>query len=161
MLSQIWGIFSFFFSFSSYLPPPSNPSLEAQIQVSRPKSKSWGPNLSLKAQIPSLNPSDWSPLSSHTTCIGRSYSDTSSTVVTDGFTVSVASAFESEAGASSDSSPPNLFQSDPTYESIKGDISNDNNQHLFAVQTQAAVYMEKHQVGVFAIHSYTQWPLSP
>ena len=51
MLSHIWGIFSSF----SYVPP-SNPSLKAQIPVSRPKSQSWGPNPSLKAQILASRP---------------------------------------------------------------------------------------------------------
>ena len=37
-------------------PPPSNPSLEAQIPVSRPKSQSRGPNPSLKAQILASRP---------------------------------------------------------------------------------------------------------
>ena len=36
--------------------PPSNPSLEAQIPVSRPKSQSRGPNPSLKAQILASRP---------------------------------------------------------------------------------------------------------
>ena len=34
--------------------PPSNPSFEAKIMVSRPKSQSWGPNPSLEAQILAL-----------------------------------------------------------------------------------------------------------
>ena len=38
--------------FPSPLPLPSNPRLEAQIPVMRPKSQCKGPNLSLQAQIP-------------------------------------------------------------------------------------------------------------
>ena len=44
MLSHIWGIFSFSSSSIFSVPPPSNPSLEAQIPVSRPKSHFRGPN---------------------------------------------------------------------------------------------------------------------
>ena len=55
MISHIWGIFSSSFSsFSSVhlsicRPPP-------QIPFSRPKSQSWGPNPSLKAQILASRP---------------------------------------------------------------------------------------------------------
>ena len=55
MLSHIWGNFSFSFSFFS-VPPPSNPSLEAQIPASRPKSQSRGPNPKLEAQIQASRP---------------------------------------------------------------------------------------------------------
>ena len=48
MLSHIWGIFSFSFSFF-YVPPP-------QIPVSRPKFQSRGPNPSLEAHIPASRP---------------------------------------------------------------------------------------------------------
>ena len=48
MLSHIWGIFSFSFS-SSSVPPP-------QIPVSRPKFQSRGPNPSLEAHIPASRP---------------------------------------------------------------------------------------------------------
>ena len=46
------------FSFSSFFfnVPPSNPSLEVQIPVLRPNSKSWGPNPSLRAQILASKP---------------------------------------------------------------------------------------------------------